>query len=311
MNIKPDVMLRVDRAKRLREQPGAGHNRWHPEIPPRVRVEPGQVVGIETIDAMDGEVAPGMTAAEMARCSPEVVHPLTGPIYVNGAAAGDLLEVEILEIVPETRGYTLFEPGFGYLRQEFGESSFLVHWKLDGGFATSGESPGVKIPACCHMGVMGVAPSAELLRAVNERERAWAAAGATVCLPEVAGAMAGDRRMASEAWRTISPHEVGGNLDIKQLGRGSDAAVAGVCGGGVVFDGGCTCRGMARSAGRRWKWGRRVYVRFGLRKGRAREGNIRDVQVYREVNEAGGLRRTFATTGQSYERTGRAGRRRI
>ena len=38
----------IDRQKRLREQPNTGHNRWHPDIPPGIEVEPGEYVALET-----------------------------------------------------------------------------------------------------------------------------------------------------------------------------------------------------------------------------------------------------------------------
>ncbi len=58
-------------------------------------------------------------------------------------------------------------PGFGFLADVFTEP-FLVGWELDGTHARSAELPGVAVPAVVHAGVMGVAPSRELM----ERQRA-------------------------------------------------------------------------------------------------------------------------------------------
>ena len=33
--------ITIDRKKRLREEPHTGHNRWHPDIPAVIEVEPG------------------------------------------------------------------------------------------------------------------------------------------------------------------------------------------------------------------------------------------------------------------------------
>ena len=44
----------IDRTRHLADQPGAGHNRWHPDIPPIVAVVPGEEVALETRDATDG-----------------------------------------------------------------------------------------------------------------------------------------------------------------------------------------------------------------------------------------------------------------
>ena len=43
----------IDRAKRLKQEPQFGHNRWHPDIPPIVEVDPGEEVVLETRDASD------------------------------------------------------------------------------------------------------------------------------------------------------------------------------------------------------------------------------------------------------------------
>ena len=47
------------------------------------------------------------------------VHPLTGPVFVEGAEPGDLLEVRIEEIRPEPFGFTTQIAGFGFLRDVF------------------------------------------------------------------------------------------------------------------------------------------------------------------------------------------------
>ena len=44
-------VIRIDRSKPLRAEPHTGHNRWHPDIPPALRVDPGDTVVLErTID---------------------------------------------------------------------------------------------------------------------------------------------------------------------------------------------------------------------------------------------------------------------
>lgn len=58
--------IRIDRNKRLRDDPGTGHNRWHPDIEPLLEVKPGEDVLLETRDASDGQVKPGMSFADLA-----------------------------------------------------------------------------------------------------------------------------------------------------------------------------------------------------------------------------------------------------
>jgi formamidase len=149
--------IRIDRGKPLRDEPHTGHNRWHPDIPPALRVDPGDTVVLETRDALDGVVTPAMTSADLHRVDLDLVHPLTGPVFINGAEPGDQLEVQIVDIAPQPFGFTTIVPGFAFLR-DFFLTSFLVKWTIDGSFAVSPDLPGVRTPGGPFMGVMGVAP---------------------------------------------------------------------------------------------------------------------------------------------------------
>ena len=212
--------LRIDRRKPLRDEAHTGHNRWHPDIPPALRVEPGDTVVLETRDALDGAVTPEMASADLHRVDLDLVHPLTGPVFINGAEPGDLLEVHILEIIPEPFGFTTIIPGFGFLR-DFFPTPFLVQWRIDGGFAVSPDLPGVRIPGGPFMGVMGVAPSRELRARLAAREEELLRRGGAVLPPSAQGAVPATDPIAGEALRTIPPRETGGNFDIKQLTAGT------------------------------------------------------------------------------------------
>ena len=85
--------IRIDRKRRLRDDPGIGHNRWHPDIEPIIEVAPGEDVLLETRDASDGQVQPGMRFEDLASHDKKAGHPLTGPVFVKGAQPGDVLEV--------------------------------------------------------------------------------------------------------------------------------------------------------------------------------------------------------------------------
>src|SRR5215510_3524031 len=178
--------IRVDRSKTLTEEPGTGHNRWHPDIPPVVRCEPGDEVVLETRDALDGQVGPGGSLDEVATTNLDVVHPLTGPVYVEGAEPGDLLAVEIVDIEPDTYGFTVQAPGFGFLRDVFPDP-FRVDWDIAGGWATSADLPGVRIPGSPFMGTIGLSPGHELLATTTAREQALIDRGG-VALPPSAPA---------------------------------------------------------------------------------------------------------------------------
>jgi hypothetical protein len=85
----------VDRSKTLAEEPGTGHNRWHPDIAPVLHCEAGDEVVLETRDAFDGQMGTDASLETVASPNLDVVHALTGPVYVEGAEPGDMLEVEI------------------------------------------------------------------------------------------------------------------------------------------------------------------------------------------------------------------------
>jgi formamidase len=126
---------------------------------------------IETRDAFGRQFHPGATAVDVGKVDLSLVHPLTGPVYVEGAEPGDLLVVDTLEVSPSAYAYTAQVPGFGFLRDEFPDP-FLVKWQIADMTATSADLPGVRIPGAPFMGIMGVAPSRELMRRIAVRERA-------------------------------------------------------------------------------------------------------------------------------------------
>ena len=104
-------------------------------------------------------------------------------------------------------------PGFGSLDAVFTEP-FLVDWELDGTGARSAELPEVAVPACVHAGVIGVAPSHELMEAQRAREERIREAGGPIAdpMPETAFPP-----LAASGLRTIPPRETGGNIDIRRL----------------------------------------------------------------------------------------------
>ncbi len=129
--------ITIDRSKRLAEEPDKGHNRWHEAITPVVEAAPGEELEIETRDAFDGQITQATTAEDLRRCDLNRVHPLTGPVYIAGAALGDLLEVEICDMKPAAFAYTVQVPGFGFLRDAFPEP-YIAKWTIKDGFAEFG-----------------------------------------------------------------------------------------------------------------------------------------------------------------------------
>jgi formamidase len=264
--------IEIDRSKTLLEEPANGHNRWHPDIPPVVEVTPGEEVALQTRDASDGGVTREKGRAEGGRGR---IHPLTGPVYVAGAEPGDLLEVEYLEIEPEPWGWTSCGPGTGFLGDLLTERHTFI-WDIKDGWATSAGIPGVRIPSQCFMGTAGVAPSHAQVKEWTQRESDLVARGGTAALPDPTDAVPSTAAIAAEGLRTMPPRENCGNIDAKQLTKGSklflpvNVAGALYSAGDAHFaqgDGEVCLTAIEMSA--------TVAVRFQVHKGEAARKNIR------------------------------------
>ena len=108
--------IRINRLKRLAEEPHCGHNRYHPDIAPALEVAEGEEVMLETRDALDGQLGPDATVADLAAADANLIHPLTGAVFVKGAQPGDMIEVEFIDIVPQPTAFSAIVPGLGFLR---------------------------------------------------------------------------------------------------------------------------------------------------------------------------------------------------
>ena len=265
----------IDRAKRLAEEPGKGHNRWHPDIAPVIEVEPLEEVVLETRDSSDGQIRIGVVAADLPHMDSKVVHPLTGPVYVKGARPGDLLEIEYLKIQTERHGWTRFVPGLGFLGDLFAES-YLVHWDLDHDWGTSSALPGVRIPSSAFMGTAGLAPSHDQLQAWARREAELRDRGGVVFLPDARSAVPAHEPVASHGLRTIPPRENGGNADVKQITQGSRLLIP-VNVEGALYSAGDAhfAQGDSECCGTAIETGATIAVRFRIHAGAAKRHAIR------------------------------------
>ena len=290
--------IRLDKAKRLAEQSAKGHNRWHPDIPAVLRVDPGDEVRLDTLDATDRQIVSTTTIKDLAQLDLNVAHPLTGPIWINDAQPGDLLEVQLLDIAADDYGWTAQLPNFGFLRDLFSEPH-LVRWRMDGGFADTPDLPGVRIPEASFPGVMGVAPSRAQLLQITARERATTERGGVVLPPDPRSAIPANEPIASEGLRTIPPRENGGNLDVKQLVKGTTVYLP-VWTDGALFSIGDAhfAQGDGEVCGTAIEMAATFHLRFTLHKHAARERRIARVQ-FSGCEEPRPRRRYYATTGLS------------
>jgi formamidase len=209
------VVLSLDSHKSLSSECTTGHNRWHWEIAPAIECRSGDEVVLATRDALDGQLNRSSTSKDLSSIDRGRIHPLSGPVWVEDAEPGDLLQVDVLEVTPDDYGFTSQRPGLGLLHKDLTEP-YLVHWELSDGLASSAQLPGVKIVGDPFLGIMGVAPSASMIADVLERE------GSSRFSPvEPSSAIPATARVKVEGLRTGPPRENGGNFDVKQLGAGA------------------------------------------------------------------------------------------
>lgn len=243
----PKTLFKVDLTKPMDQQELPGHNRWHPDIPAVVSVNPGDVFRIECKDWTDGQIKNDDNPDDIRDVDLTVVHVLSGPIWVNGAEPGDILVVDLLDVgaLPNDEwGFTgIFakENGGGFLTDHFPKHAKAI-WDIEGIYTSSRHIPGVRFAGIPHPGLIGCAPSHELLATWNQREaelvsnapdlRTYGAGRSGelpvyAALPNPKNAILGTvpaadfDRIAAEGARTVPPREHGGNCDIKNLSKGT------------------------------------------------------------------------------------------
>ncbi|MFT4728343.1 MAG: formamidase [Granulosicoccus sp.] len=196
-------------------------NRYHPAIKPIARANPGDLIVVHTRDALDSNLTIDSLPKDVLAIDLNLIHPMTGPIYIEGAERGDVLAVKLINIKPDEYGYTTLIPGFGFLPDLFTEP-FVANWATNSLEAVSAEIPGVKIPMSAFMGSVGVLPGEEEVEKWLRRESDLAAAGGVALPPEPTGARPADicgpnGSHKEECLRTIPPRENGGNMDVQQM----------------------------------------------------------------------------------------------
>ena len=175
-------------------------------LPPIMRVKPGQLVTIDTlshqgINTGDDPIAffarGGIKSDEVLKDIVDIygrikpppgggTHVLTGPVYIEGAEPGDMLEVRVVDVkfrVPYGVNFT--SKGVGVLPELLTEPVFRII-RLDIERKVALLTPEIEVPLAPFMGIMAVAPPPDI-KSVSSRP----------------------------------PGAFGGNLDLKQLTVGS------------------------------------------------------------------------------------------
>jgi len=137
---------------------------------------------MECVDSSGSQVRPESTVDDFLAIDRTRIHALTGPVAVDGAEPGDVLQVDVLEVAHKGWAWSSVISGLGFLDERFTEP-YLFHWQLDGEFTRS-LSPAV-VPLRPFCGVMGVAPAEQ------------------------------------GEFRTRPPGAFGGNMDVRELSAGA------------------------------------------------------------------------------------------
>jgi acetamidase/formamidase len=145
-----------------------GH--YDASVPPALRVKSGDVVELRTLITSSPErleragLPPDQVEPALRDIHREVTnkgpggHILTGPIYVEGAEPGDVLEVRIQAIkLAVPYAYNAFSPGRGFLPEDFPYARMRVI-PLDEARGVARFAPGVEVPLRPFFGSIGVAP---------------------------------------------------------------------------------------------------------------------------------------------------------
>lgn len=170
---------------------GAQHHfGWDNSLAPAARVEPGSTILFHCNDSSAGQLGPSSTVTDVTTLDFGKINPVSGPIFVEGAAPGDAIKVTIDSFAPRAIdgagfGWTANIPGFGLLADQFTEPALKV-WKYDpASMAPALWSEQARVPLKPFAGTIGNALAEPGLHSV------------------------------------VPPRRVGGNLDIRDLNAGT------------------------------------------------------------------------------------------
>ncbi len=177
-----------------------------PKEPPKLIVNSGDTVAVETMMHSHNKIQPGTTMDEIValrKANPGGgPHSLTGPIYVNGAEPGDVMEIRILKIVPKAFGTNFNLPGkefptIGALASEMPDG-FVKYFYLDLDKRQAEFKPGIVIDLQPFPGTLAVG--------IDPKDPSPRKGGSTDPMAPVS---------------TLRPWKNGSNMDINELQEGS------------------------------------------------------------------------------------------
>ena len=162
------------------------HFGWNNANTPAVKIAPGETVAFNPPDSSGGQITATSTLVDLGKLDFSKVNPVAGPVYIDGAEPGDAVKVTLLEFGPSGWGWTANIPGFGLLADQFKDPALHI-WKYDAvGLTPALYGPGGRVPLKPFCGTIGLAPAEAGLHSI------------------------------------VPPRRVGGNMDIRDLGTGTE-----------------------------------------------------------------------------------------
>jgi acetamidase/formamidase len=199
-----------------------------PREKPRLTVDSGDTVSIETMMHSHDKIQPGITmeqVVELRKANPGGgPHSMTGPIYVNGAEPGDVLEIRILRIEPKPWAVNFNLPGkdfptIGALANEMPDG-YIKFFPIDLEKRSVEFKPGITIDLQPFPGTFAVG--------IDPDDPA----------PRKGGVK--DDKLAPVS--TLRPWKNGSNMDINELQEGSTLYIPVFQQGGLIWTGDSHCR---------------------------------------------------------------------
>src|SRR5690242_13598997 len=197
-----------------------------PKEPPRLTIESGDTVSVETMMHSMDQIQKGVSMekiVELRKANPGGgPHSLTGPIYVNGAEPGDVMEIRILKIVPKKVGTNFNLPGkdfptIGALAKDFPEGH-VQYFDIDPKAKTVKFKPGIEIPLRPFPGTLAVGID-----------------------PDDPSPRKGGSKDPMGPVSTLRPWKNGSNMDINEMTEGSTIFIPVFLDGALIWTGDSHC----------------------------------------------------------------------
>jgi len=174
------------------------HFGWDRSRPPVLTVAPGDLIRIETVDSSGGQIGPTTTAADIPGMDASRYCPLCGPVCIDGVEPGDAVLVTVEDLHPTGTGWTAIMPPFGLLIDDFPDPA-LHRWAYNSVSLTPAAFGAyARVPLRPFIGTIGLATA----------EPGWHSA--------------------------IPPRRVGGNMDVRDIVRGSRLYLPAEVAGGLL-----------------------------------------------------------------------------